>query len=527
MSLDPKSIEKMKVADLKDHLGKLGLSKQGLKKDLVDRLKAALNSKSESSTKSNGPSSTVPASSSQNVTPIELDKSDDEEDVEIRASGKRTKNSSGERKKPRKQESTTLRANSSDQDPIDPNLKSIEFKRLRHGPSEVTFEPIEKNHFVSVSQSGGNVEVTCNNASYYYATDHARANVKVSGGTWYWEAKLQSSRNVQIGWCTANYSTKSGVGDFWAFSVSDQQKIRNNQSGTKYGEYCSSSDVIGCALDLDAKTMRFYRNGKDLGVAFTDVGPISETISPFLSLSSGARVLANFGKNPFAHPQDVYKPLHSALTEVQIGQLGQLFVHYKDVSNRDVAEDAEQSPKNAIHGGGILEYQKDLGSIEEDDPILLLIAWKCKAKTLWELQVDEFMNGWISSGCCTIEQMKTAVKNWKKDLKTKENQFKSFYNFVFDYLKEDKTILLLDEAIVAWNIVLKDRKWDMFDQFVTFLKESGKKAVTRDSWQQLWHFMTTYPKDLKDYDPGACWPILYDEFVEWKNEKDQPSKKKE
>ena len=60
---------------------------------------------------------------------------------------------------------------------------------------------------------------------------------------------------------------------------------------------------------------------------------------------------------------------------------------------------------------------------------------------------------------------------------------------------------VIDEALAAWGIVLKERKWPMWSDFEQFLKEEDKKSVSRDAWQQLYHFMKTYPKDLSEYDP--------------------------
>jgi len=204
----------------------------------------------------------------------------------------------------------------------------------------------------------------------------------------------------------------------------------------------------------------------------------------------------------------------------------------EDKENKD--DDKKSEEKDAIHGQGLIEFQKDLGVTDEEDPVILILAWKLRAETVWEFSKDEFMNGFWLLGCNSIDKIKSFVKEWKKDLKSKDNYFKSFYNFVFDYLKEDRTILLLDEAITSWNILLKDRKWDMFDKFIQFLKETGKKSITRDAWQQLWNFIISYPKDVKDYDPGSCWPILYDDFVEWltdtsksKSSKDEKKKKNE
>lgn len=76
------------------------------------------------------------------------------------------------------------------------------------------------------------------------------------------------------------------------------------------------------------------------------------------------------------------------------------------------------------------------------------------------------------------------------------------------------------------------------------MQEENKKSISRDAWQQLWHFMLAYPKDLKDYDPNSkclsyfllwwkkishlnnllalasSWPLLFDDFVNFVQTKD-------
>ena len=46
---------------------------------------------------------------------------------------------------------------------------------------------------------------------------------------------------------------------------------------------CCKGDIIGSVLDLEAKTISFYRNGKDMGVAFTNI-VIGEGLYPAASL---------------------------------------------------------------------------------------------------------------------------------------------------------------------------------------------------------------------------------------------------
>jgi Kip1 ubiquitination-promoting complex protein 1 len=40
--------------------------------------------------------------------------------------------------------------------------------------------------------------------------------------------------------------------------------MRWHVSNAAYGEQWAAGDVIGCLLDLDAGSMRFVRNGRDL-----------------------------------------------------------------------------------------------------------------------------------------------------------------------------------------------------------------------------------------------------------------------
>jgi len=271
-----------------------------------------------------------------------------------------------------------------------------------------------------------------------------------------------------------------------------------------------------------------------MGIAFNDVNSTAGRLTPIVGVSRRCKVLFNFGKDPFAFPQEGCNMLHSFLTEKEIEALSKLFTKYRDIGNQALLDERKQEAKErskdededkgaqidielkeSIHGGGLMEFQKELGIVEDDDPTLMVIAWKLKTETLWEISRDEFMNGFTIYGCGSMDKIKAKAREWMDEVKKKEQDFKHFYNFVFDYLKEDKKILLIDEALAAWAIVLKDRKWPMWPEFEAFLKDQDKKSISRDAWQQLYHFMKTYPKDLSEYDPMSSWPIIFDEFVEW------------
>jgi len=50
--------------------------------------------------------------------------------------------------------------------------------------------------------------------------------------------------------------------------------------------------------------------------------------------------------------------------------------------------------------------------------------------------------------CSSIDQIRTKAQEWRNDLKSNLQQFRLFYNFVFDYLKEDKKALLSEVKII-------------------------------------------------------------------------------
>jgi hypothetical protein len=133
-----------------------------------------------------------------------------------------------------------------------------------------------------------------------------RGTIGVSSGKWYWEATLTSqAQYAQTGITSVQYTAS-------AYSYLEQVPgamyfIHGNKgtgpTGTNvaYGSTVADGDVVGVALDMDAGTLTFYKNGVSMGTAFTS---ISGTYLPSFgdsanSISSTFDV--NFGQRPFAY----------------------------------------------------------------------------------------------------------------------------------------------------------------------------------------------------------------------------------
>jgi len=387
---------------------------------------------------------------------------------------------------------------------------------FREGPSSVRLHKMDPKGAVKVNKDGLEVDNQGNNF------ENLKGDVKVRGGKWFYEVKLLTYGQMRIGWCTdkCNIATNTytGIGndnESWAYDGSCQKAwFGTNSNNDRYGEYWNNGDVIGTVLDLEAKTISFYRNGKDMGVAFTNVA-VGDGILPAASLQRKQKLLFNFGKEPFKFPinevfPDVH-PLHLSLTEQQQKELEKLYEKYKAVG---VSLGESGDNEDLIKGQGLLQYGQDLGIIDDKDPGLFIVFWKLNVthEKCWEFTREEFVGGWAIHGCHNVPAMKKKLEAWRQDVKNPQ-KFKLFYFYVFDYLKEDKKILAVEEATTVWDMLGMNQRWPLMTSWLEFLHD--KKAVSRDTWRLFLNFTEQYPNNLDNYDTDGCWPSMIDEFVEY------------
>ncbi|GAA6026909.1 hypothetical protein JCM8097_005954 [Rhodosporidiobolus ruineniae] len=102
-------------------------------------------------------------------------------------------------------------------------------------------------------------------------------------------------------------------------------------------------------------------------------------------------------------------------------------------------------------------------------------------------------------------------------------EFRSFYAFCFPFLKNEGSKSLPPEmAIAVLGVVLAPR-FELAKGFVEFATAQGDKfkAMSLDSWTQLFDFCEQVAPDLTGWSEDDAWPSIIDSFVEWK--KAQPS----
>jgi len=165
-----------------------------------------------------------------------------------------------------------------------------------------TLNPLRNNS--SNTLANGNLDVTLTDASNSRTTF---STIGLTSGKWYWEGTVTATDagntfypgfgvNTDLSFAPSGQSGDTAAGFMY---LKNGQKFNNNTL-TNYGSSYTTNDVIGIALDMDAGTITFYKNGSSQGQAFSG---ISGTAVPCVIGAKGtnnASAAVNFGQRPFA-----------------------------------------------------------------------------------------------------------------------------------------------------------------------------------------------------------------------------------
>jgi hypothetical protein len=165
-----------------------------------------------------------------------------------------------------------------------------------------TWNPL--NNPQSAVLTNGNLDLSTAGVTARYGT---LTTIGVNSAKWYWEitAGSLSSDGYEIGIASASKSATSALGsdtESYIYLVNGDK--RTNATTVAYGATYTAGDVIGVALDLDAGTLVFYKNGTSQGTAYTSIP--SNTWFPTVAddntgSTTGSSFIANFGQRAFAY----------------------------------------------------------------------------------------------------------------------------------------------------------------------------------------------------------------------------------
>lgn len=164
--------------------------------------------------------------------------------------------------------------------------------------------------------------------------------------------------------------------------------------------------------------------------------------------------------NYFQNPQAYYRDFDHKKVE-------QLFRRYEDPSDT-----------TKMSTDGVCRFLDDL-HLDPTSKLVLIIAWKFRAETQCEFKRTEFVNGFVDLGVDSLDSLKSKLPSLDTELRD-PNKFKDFYQFTFNYAKEDtQKGIDLEMAIAYWNIVLKGQ-FKFLDQWCEFLKVNIDNLVFKE-----------------------------------------------
>lgn len=159
------------------------------------------------------------------------------------------------------------------------------------------------NNFATLNNLTGNQTLLEGNLRVSHSNTTSTgtySTISTSSGKWYFETTnytLNSSVYRVVGLVNADTFSESIVADSIYLLRDGTYKI-NNGTAQSYASALSSTDVIGVAFDVDAKTCEFYINGT--GQGSIDISAMGDTISPVFirsgTLSPWANTF-NFGQD--------------------------------------------------------------------------------------------------------------------------------------------------------------------------------------------------------------------------------------
>jgi hypothetical protein len=163
-----------------------------------------------------------------------------------------------------------------------------------------TWNPLDKSSQTNIDLSNGNLQAANSSSSGQGRVD---ATIAVSSGKWYWETTVNGTSSFhETGIIKSDTPLAYGIGFYSSgYSYTQGGDKANSNNFSSYGSTYTNGDVIGVALDLDAGTLVFYKNGISQGTAFSSLSGTFQPTTGTYSSAANMGWIVNFGQRPFAY----------------------------------------------------------------------------------------------------------------------------------------------------------------------------------------------------------------------------------
>ena len=151
------------------------------------------------------------------------------------------------------------------------------------------------------------------------------------------------------------------------------------------------------------------------------------------------------------------------------------------------------------------------------DVRLLVLLWKLGANSRpGAMTKKEFTTGMLALSMDSLEGLKTILPSLDPGF-LERAEFRSFYKFVFQFSREGTHKTIEKETVAALlPMVLDSNRANHLEPFLKYLQGCSHQRISLDQWDSFLQFNQAVKVDLSNYDEDGAWPLMLDEYVEWR-----------
>lgn len=165
------------------------------------------------------------------------------------------------------------------------------------------------------------------------------------------------------------------------------------------------------------------------------------------------------------------------------------------------------SSKTEIEPSGLQTLCEAIHIDPASDVAVLVLAWKCKTRTMGTFTKEEFIRGMQELHVDSLESLAGLIGDLRELVRDATSaQFRDFFRFVFEISREQGSKVLELEVALALLDMLLGQTFPLASKFRTFLsRKEGLRALSIDQWQSFLEFCKQHSRGLDNYDSdGAC-----------------------
>lgn len=206
---------------------------------------------------------------------------------------------------------------------------------------------------------------------------------------------------------------------------------------------------------------------------------------------------------------DSLKQTSGSCRDVSDAKIAALFETYYDVD------------EDCILADGIELLCSDL-NVQPEEFRVLLFAWKLNAETMCRFSRPEFVDGCRRLQVDSVREIQSRLSDLVEEVRDRD-RFRDFYRWTYTFgldSEQLQRILPIDMAINLWRLVFTLNEPSVLARWINFLeKHPVIHGIPKDTWDTFLNFSEVIDNDLGNYDDTEAWPALFDDFVEYENDR--------